>query len=429
MLILHLSDIHFRKAEFETAQDPNFHLRNEIVRDVVKQCERLGPPDAIMLSGDVAFAGDPTEFRFATEWLRDLCVSCGGSLKTVFVIPGNHDVVRKSADSNLVQLIHNQIKASSDPWSEISKQLIDPEARRLLYQSLSNYNEFALQFLCDLLPPERTRAVRELTLNDGSILRIWGLNTAFVSSSLDAPGDIFLDTASVQIPRENGVVNLVAAHHHLSWIRQAREVEDHLNDVAAIQMFGHIHTNRIDMNRNYLRLTASAVHPERHEAGWEPGYNFLELEVVESEQKRRLQMNAHVRVWQAAPGGFRAKMDGESSVFSHSVELEPWTRKPSTSNSTSTSIGEADEAGVGHDVSDGSAEVGVDAMDTLRDLGLRFYKLTFSKKAEIAGRLSLLEDEDSRQPDYERYRQVFLRAEQRGKLEELAEAIKAAEQK
>ena len=29
-------------------------------------------------------------------------------------------------------------------------------------------------------------------------------------------------------------------------------------------------------------------------------------------------------------------------------------------------------------------------MNTLRDLGLRFYRLSFSKKSEIAGRLSLL---------------------------------------
>jgi sugar phosphate isomerase/epimerase len=31
--ILHLSDIHFRKSEVETSQDPNFHLRNELLKD------------------------------------------------------------------------------------------------------------------------------------------------------------------------------------------------------------------------------------------------------------------------------------------------------------------------------------------------------------------------------------------------------------
>jgi len=67
-------------------------------------------------------------------------------------------------------------------------------------------------------------------------------------------------------------------------------------------------------------------------------------------------------------------------------------------------------------------------MDTLRDLGLRFYRLSFSKKSEIAGRLELLEEADMRLPDYERFRRVFFRAHERGKLKELAEAITAAEQ-
>jgi hypothetical protein len=129
-----------------------------------------------------------------------------------------------------VQLVHDGIKAKGDGEvaGYISRQLLDPQAARLLYESLDNYNSFALQFFCDLLPPERTRAKRDLTLSDGSTLRLWGLNTAFVSSSRDREGDIFVDPASLQITREDGVANVVVAHHHLSWIRQKRALEDHL---------------------------------------------------------------------------------------------------------------------------------------------------------------------------------------------------------
>ena len=67
-------------------------------------------------------------------------------------------------------------------------------------------------------------------------------------------------------------------------------------------------------------------------------------------------------------------------------------------------------------------------MNTLRDVGLRFYRLSFSKKSEIAGRLELLEDEDMGQPDFERFRRVFMRAHERGRLDEFAEAVRAAEQ-
>jgi 3',5'-cyclic AMP phosphodiesterase CpdA len=58
VLIVHLSDIHFRKSEVETTQDPNFHLRNELLRDVEAFCKRLGPPAVIIVSGDVALAAN-----------------------------------------------------------------------------------------------------------------------------------------------------------------------------------------------------------------------------------------------------------------------------------------------------------------------------------------------------------------------------------
>ncbi|HDZ2859128.1 TPA: hypothetical protein RST11_005136 [Klebsiella pneumoniae] len=67
--------------------------------------------------------------------------------------------------------------------------------------------------------------------------------------------------------------------------------------------------------------------------------------------------------------------------------------------------------------------------NVLRDLGLRFYRLTFSQKLVIAGRLELLEDDDMRLPDYERFRQVLLRAHERGMLDVLAEAVSEAEQR
>jgi predicted phosphodiesterase len=428
VLILHLSDIHFRKAEITTAQDPNHHLRHELVRDVVRQCERLGPPDAIILSGDVAFAGEPDEFVFATDWLRELCAACGGTMDSIFVCPGNHDVTRSKADSTLVQLIHMGIKTAGDADLEhyITTQLLDVDVARLLYESLDNYNAFALQFFCDLLPPERTRATRDLPLNDGSTLRLWGLNTAFVSSSKDKEGDIFVDSASLQLTREDGVVNLVAVHHHLSWLRQRRAFEDHLNDVAPIQIFGHVHTNRIDMNRDYMRLTASATHPDRQETGWEPGYNLIEITVDQTPEARRLHVRAHVRVWQTAPGGFQAKMDKGADVFEHFIPLEAWRPTPLPTVAVDVARTE-DSGGLSNDAA--TPPEGGRAMNTLRDIGLRFYRLSFSKKSEIAGRLELLEDEDMGQPDFERFRRVFLRAHERGRLDELADAIRAAEGK
>src|SRR6267142_479248 len=86
MLLLHLSDLHFRRGEVGTAMDLNFHLRNELVRDAEAMCKRIGAPvDAVLISGDIAFQGHPDEYAFAVAWLETLCSRCGTSLSAVFL--------------------------------------------------------------------------------------------------------------------------------------------------------------------------------------------------------------------------------------------------------------------------------------------------------------------------------------------------------
>ena len=203
MLLLHLSDIHFRKGEVGTSMDPNANLRNELLRDAEEMCGRIGAvPDAVLVSGDLAFAAHPDEYGYALGWLERLCLACGTTLASVFAVPGNHDVVRSVAGRALVQSLHRDIKnASTGALDPIMAGLLqDVEASRLLYEALQPYNVFAGQFFCDLLPPDRTIASRDLVLNDGSILRMSGLNRA---------GDLFVDPASFQLLRERGVEHLV----------------------------------------------------------------------------------------------------------------------------------------------------------------------------------------------------------------------------
>src|ERR1700688_606200 len=144
MLLLHLSDIHFRRDEVGTAMVPNYHLRNELLLDAERMCLRLGcTPSSILISGDVAYAGHPDEYAFAQTWLEDLCAKCGTTLASVFVIPGNHDAVRSVTSRPVIQSLHRDIKAAQSSVSLdvlLRGLLTDPDSGRLLYESLYNYN-------------------------------------------------------------------------------------------------------------------------------------------------------------------------------------------------------------------------------------------------------------------------------------------------
>jgi GTPase-associated adaptor domain len=133
-----------------------------------------------------------------------------------------------------------------------------------------------------------------------------------------------------------------------------------------------------------------------------------------------MKVRAHVRVWQEAPGGFVPKKDrGGVDVFEHSIQLEPWEG--------GHVVVEAEPASIEASLDTPSLAVPEAGVVTrLREIGVRFYQLSFSEKSEIAGRLKLLEEEDMNQPDFERFRRVFLRAHSRGQLEELAQAISDA---
>jgi hypothetical protein len=420
MLLLHLSDIHFRKGEIGVAMDPNAHLRNEIARDAESRCKAIGrAPDAVLISGDIAFGGEPAEYAFALKWVEELCTRCGAELRSVFTIPGNHDVLRSIASRPIIQALHRDIKNTSDLSLDgmLRGLLTDAETKRMLYEALGPYNDFALHFFCDLLPPERTVTTRDLNLDDGSKLKLSGFNSALVSSAADKVGDLFVDPACFQLKRVAGVEHLVMCHHPYNWLRQGALLSDHLNDVARIQLFGHEHVNRIDVARDYVRISASAAHPDRTESGWEPGYNLIEVHVEADGPKRVMNIGAHVRIWQNRPGEFRAKMDRGDDVFRQTIRLEDWV-KPGLPAPV------ADEQPTAP--ARPASVVTVDDMDSLRDIGVRFFKLTLSQKAAIAGKLNLLEEEDANQPDFERFRRAFIRARDRGLVEALDREVKAA---
>jgi hypothetical protein len=419
MLLLHLSDIHFRSSDVGSAQDPNFALRNELLRDCEAMCRQVGgSPDAVIVSGDIAYAGKKAEYDFATKWLDALTTACGASLREVFVCPGNHDVDRAIAGRQINQILHRAIKDTPDvgQMAFIQGLLQDDGPSRFLYEPLDAYNLFAGQFLCDLKAPERTRAVRNLKLNDGSTLRLWALNTAFVSSAADKRGDLFVDNAALNLPREAGVENVAVFHHPAGWLRNGQDLTDHLNSVARLQLSGHEHLGRVEQNLRSLKLRASAAHPDRHEPNWAPGYNLIELHVEGAGDDRLLRVKVHARIWNPATQRFQvSQSDVGGLVWEQTIALEAWRpTQPQETDDVQVPLGEPED-----NVSDA-------AMTNIREIGIQFYSLSFSKKNEIAGRLGLLEDDDLNQPDFERFRRVFLRAHERGQLPALEAAIRDA---
>ncbi len=422
MLLIHLSDIHFRSGQAGSPFDPDQMIRSRLIDDVRTHCERLGErASAVLISGDIGYAGKRDEYDFATKWLQDLAAACGTSLANVFTCPGNHDVDREVARGAAIRLLHQAIKQQQPLARDaaVAGLLSEADNSDLLFKPIRNYNSFAQQLFCALTPPNDTVAKRALRLNDGSTLRLWGLNSALISSEEDAKEQLAVDPAFNQIVRVAGEENLVICHHPPNWIMGGNALGGHLDAVARIQLFGHEHDSRLQLERRYVRIFAGAAQPARDEANWEPGYNIIQLKVIGANADRRLAFSIRARVWQRNPDQFRPKMDGESDVFEHSIALEPWVSSAPPQQLRQ----ESSECIV--PISQPTSVV--DPMDSVREIGVRFFRLTLSQRAAIAGKLNLLEQEDEYKPDVERYREVFRRAQQRNLVRELDEAVRTEE--
>ncbi|MBR1154619.1 metallophosphoesterase [Bradyrhizobium sp. JYMT SZCCT0428] len=337
MLFLHFSDIHFRKTEVGQPDDPNKALRSDIIEDVKRMRAEIGrPAQGIWLTGDVAFAGQAEEYDFAYRWLEEtLCPAAGCSIEDVFVIPGNHDVDRKveagPAPVNARQSLRNKPADQLD--AEIGRWMRDKLSANLIFGPIENYNRFAAKFLCPLRAyidggkdvddlPARPFATRDLILEDGSTMRLWGFNTVLVSDASDAENTMLVDPAAAQIEHEDGVCHVVMAHHPFNWIKNRRAFEDRCNRMAKIQLFGHEHTRRVEEGKRHLRIRAGAMHPEKDQPDWKPGYNWIDVSVATTDERR---LNVQLWVRQYEVDGFLTVPDPDGKpVWENSFDLPKW---------------------------------------------------------------------------------------------------------
>ncbi len=424
--LVHLSDIHFNRQFEGPGFDPDEDLRDQLASDLKTFVKNHGKVNALLVSGDVAYSGQKAEYDNASGWLDRLCEAGQCSPDAVYVAPGNHDVDQGLIRANsLLQDAHDAIRGKAtgyDRDAALLRRLEEPDARTLFYAPLREFNEFAARYECSFFADADSYAWEHpLILNDGSTLKIRGMNSTILSGLSDAIGRLVLGSHACTLPQRAGVEYLTLCHHPPNWLLDGKDVGAALDDRAKIQLFGHEHDQRIDFHRDAAKLYAGAVNPRRDEQNWKPGYNVLELSVQIVEGKRKLMIDVHAREWQnTVPRQFRAIEDrGNKPVHHHEIVLDDWehTRSDTTGPTEAPKSAESPPP----------APVQPVATMTPREVVHRFFKLSISKKSEILGQLDLLAESDRALPDVEKSKRALLRAKKRGLLDKLIELIIKAE--
>lgn len=97
--ILHLTDLHFgQEPPGSPSRLAQRVITLEALRDTLAELRGPARPDVVVVSGDVGWAGRPSDYAAAAEWLRSLFSVLELAPERLVVCPGNHDLDRAEAE-------------------------------------------------------------------------------------------------------------------------------------------------------------------------------------------------------------------------------------------------------------------------------------------------------------------------------------------
>jgi len=429
LILVHLSDIHFRQPAHGGAYDLDAPLRDALERNAVAVSRELGAPHAILVTGDIAFSGKKEEYQDASTWLERLCANVGCMPIQVWCVPGNHDVDRqvilerrslRDARTNLRKCDPREIDR------EIGDYLAEPT---VFYVPIAAYNtEFAARFQCELTKDAPVWQ-KDFTLNDNSVLRLHGFNSVLISDSWDNDGEHKLVLGRHQysgLTAQDGVEHVVLCHHPPEWLRERDEVEVALAATARIQLFGHKHSQRLVQINNTLRISAGAVGPCPREPSWQPRYNWVTVRITTLSGNRVMEICVFPKVWNPVTRAFDADYNSAGGREYRMYQLP----LPTFASHAPAPV----PAHVDHGLAEPKSEQAEPAleeagvlddpiMDHARVLAHRYFSLDYVKKMQIADRLGLHDDSDASLGGVELFLKHLERAKARGQLKELWDAV------
>jgi hypothetical protein len=285
LAFLHLSDIHFRKGRVGDVHDVDSDLRNELERDLRNvRSKKVRKLDGIIVSGDVAFGGQPEEFAYAQDWLEKIRELLDCPKNGIMTIPGNHDVDRNAVmDGSDADQLHASIRAQAslaERDAKLAEILRDGTRGPQIFQSIAAYNDFAMNYGCEV-GPLKPYWERDFRFGNRATLRIRGVTSTIISGPRDRADThkVIYGAAQRILQRDDGIVRMVVGHHPPSWTIEGDDLDRAFSERSLIQLYGHKHDQWYAQAGRGIRIIAGAVHPDPTESNWEPRYSVVAIKL------------------------------------------------------------------------------------------------------------------------------------------------------
>jgi 3',5'-cyclic AMP phosphodiesterase CpdA len=323
---IHLSDIHFGQ-ETDGSLPIHEDVRATLVNDCKDQAGKLGPANAVLVTGDIAFSGRRKEYQRAGDWLDQVTAAGGCDLTSVSIVPGNHDVDVSQIDF-LGTLAHKELRAAAptDVDGILEKIMRSDESANNFLRKFAAYREFAARYGCDFESSNTPMWTKNSYFDDTHSLRFVGFNSGQVSDLSDSIGRMVLGNTQYTIFPSTGPQKyefVVLMHHPLTWFIDAHNAERYLRRARVI-MVGHQHSLELkkitrEDGAEQLEIYAGATNPNENFAPYTYRYNWIEFELNVGTSPG-IEVTVYPRVWDSDNPSFTAdfnRLKGkESAKFS-----------------------------------------------------------------------------------------------------------------
>ncbi len=308
---LHLSDIHSGHGNAEHQWDQAL-VMDSLRRDVFALRARKLSPEAILVTGDVAFSGGGRlrpgqtvnrEYGDAWRWLEQLAKELGIPSARILCVPGNHDVDRSVDKEPEVAALMGRLREGTESLDDV---LADAARRELMTRRQRNYLSF-VRALSGTQENEEALFWRRCFPLRGCInLRFVGLNTALLAADDDDQGRLALGNeqlASTLNDIQDNELVIALMHHPLSggWLRDEKSAAGWLRSRAHIHLTGHIHDAETESSRSgsgteYVRISAGAAHNAAVPAYVPSGHGYS-LGQIGLAEEGELRLRIWSRIW------------------------------------------------------------------------------------------------------------------------------------
>ena len=239
---MHISDLHMRLAENAQRQA----VLSAMLEDMQRRVATEGRFDFVLVTGDLAFSGQESEYELVREFLDQLARSIEVPPGLMFCVPGNHDV-----DRDRSKMCFAGARAKLSNQNEVYGFLVDDDERESLLLRQERYRAFDgafangqdRQYTDDRLGYVSTVEVEDLRI------AILGLNSSWLAEGgVEDEGKLLIGESQVQ--RAIGIAKGYSPHvviglqHHPFELLQRfdqRAVRRRMEEACDFVHCGHVH--------------------------------------------------------------------------------------------------------------------------------------------------------------------------------------------